>query len=632
MITMSVMLLVAIIGVKAIGAKNSAMNMTHNVRLHLNESFEAIDRGDFQTAIDEANLARDEIKNLKLIAQSWGQDIQYLRLSNESGSKLVAVERMLNASYLIINSITGLNSHLSKITEESNLISVNKSGKITFDIEESQEALTSIVSTFEGNLKKGKQELLLAEKTLPEEYSIEIKKAVSSIDFALRSIENTKTILAKDLVWLSGADGQPKKIMLLFQNNAELRGGTAGSLGSFGIANFREGELTSLDFGKNIYKLDDPFRKIGNIAPPEPLSVIAAGGSWVLKDAGWAVDGPTAFRDIEHLYELESGEKVDGIIVIDSTAIENLLKETGNIDLPQYGLSINSQNFRKEVEFEVHQGYFGRDGGKAENEPKKIIADMMPIFLDKVFEGLKSGDRAGSVLSAFSQALKSKHMMIYVNDPEFQKRLDRLNFSGGVFPTLGDYLYVNDSNIGGLKSSLSLNQSLKLEVSIGEDGNIKNKLNISRSHDGSSVWPDGINKNFTRVLLPENSSIENFNPIGGNFNRFFDRGYYEDGKKYSETIESGKKNVNFWMTTDPGNTSELEMTYTTGLKVDVGKSFNYNILFQNQPGANADKVTLEINYPKGVEPQNVVNFDTKNRKIVLNFDLSKDRYIKINFK
>jgi len=136
MITMSVMLLVAIIGVKAIGAKNSAMNMTHNVRLHLNESFEAIDRGDFQTAIDEANLARDEIKNLKLIAQSWGQDIQYLRLSNESGSKLVAVERMLNASYLIINSITGLNSHLSKITEESNLISVNKSGKITFDIEE----------------------------------------------------------------------------------------------------------------------------------------------------------------------------------------------------------------------------------------------------------------------------------------------------------------------------------------------------------------------------------------------------------------------------------------------------------------------------------------------------------------
>lgn len=624
--------LIGVIGVRAIDAKNSALTLTKSARIHLSNSFDAIDQGDFQKALEESSLANNDIGKIKLLAQSWGQDIQFLRLSNDNQSRLVAAERMLNASYLIINSITQINTELTKITNDEGLLSIDSgTGTISFDIEKSRVVLNELMSKIKTNLTKGKQELEIAKKSLPQDFNGEIEKGIKSVEIALNSLNGIEALLTDDLAWLSGTDGKDKKILLLFQNNAELRGGTGGSLGSFGVVKFSNGKLQNIDFGQNIYKLDNPFKLANSITPPEPLKWLTD-NKWALKDSGWAVDGPLAFKNIEHFYKLETGEEVDGIMVIDTTAIEELLRQTGKIDLPQYNLSINDVNFRKEIEYETHKGYFDREGGKDENEPKKIISDMMPIFINKVFKNLEDKETAGNILSAFSKSLKSKHMLFYFNKTEFQNRLNELNYSGSVYPTVGDYIYINNSNIDGSKSSLSVSQAVKIKVNIQDDGSVQNVLSLKRSHNGTAEWPDGLNKNFIRLLIPEGSQIIKFAPVSGNYEQFFDKGFYENGLQYQVEKEAGKTAVNFWMTTEPGQTSELEIAYNPKIHFDMGNGFSYNLLLQKQPGANSDNVELEIQYPSKVEPQNVINYDDDNHKINLKFDLNKDKSIKINFK
>lgn len=613
---------------KLVAAKNNSEKLTNEAQDHLQQSFSMIENGDTGEAIKEADEAKKDIEKLKLLAQSWGQDIQYLRFASASNSRLLASERLLNASYDIIGTLTSVRSELSKISfgEKSS----SESG-FKFNISNNQKIFLSAINNGKDKLNRGKLELLSAKKGLPKDQITEIDNAVTAIDKAISLVDSYQTILEKNLTWLSGADGKEKNILVLFQNNSELRGGSGGSLGSFGIAKFKDGSLTNIDFGVNIYKIDQAFRAKEKIPAPDQLNWVVPEGALTMKDSGFDIDGPKAMEKIMWFYNQETGNQVDGVLMVDTTAVILLLKEIGPIEVKKMGKTINSENFRQEVEYEVHQGYFNREGGKEENEPKKILALMMPQFLDKLFGSVKSSENSPKIFSSLSQSLKQKDITMYFANDEFEKNLTNLNYSANVYPTLGDYFYVNNSNIDGAKSSSNIEETIKLSTNISKEGKIINSLDLLRNHTGSGEWPDGINKNYIRLLLPENSDVISFNTIEGYFEQLFDKGF-KDGKPYWLTDDYGKKIVNFWMSTKPKEKSEVKIQYQPKYDIDTTGDFNYVITFQKQPGAPNDNIEFELNYPDGVKPQNVKNFDKDNKKILIKLNLDQDRTIKIKFK
>ena len=132
-----------------------------------------------------------------------------------------------------------------------------------------------------------------------------------------------------------GWDG-PRRYLVLTQDPAELRP-SGGLIGSYGIIAFDKGKITERRFlnvspldGKNDY----PF-----VRPPQELANYLLGPtqSWQLADAGWSPDFPTSAQDALRLYTNESGDaRIDGVFAITTHTIDELLKVTGPISVPEY--------------------------------------------------------------------------------------------------------------------------------------------------------------------------------------------------------------------------------------------------------------------------------------------------------
>lgn len=582
------------------------------------EMEKALAAGDYASAGTAISKIKIDINSTKYFAESWGQDLQLWQMMSPNKSRLTMMETYLDLAHAMLLKVPTYETKLAEIQSGDFL---NANGNIA-DLNHSIVMTNDLLQLAKNDLKG----LRMSLKIRKVDNSV-INSKISELDDMLAK---ANLFVNRDLSWFVGSDGTPRKYLVIFQNNNELRGGTGGSFGSFGIMKTADGKIENIDFGTNIFKLDNDFIKTTTITPPEEL-IALNNGHWSLKNAGFAVDGPEAFKKIEWFYNQETGDTVDGVITIDTSAIISLLKITGPIDMPEYGKIITADNFRNEIETEVQQDYFARAGGTTENEPKKIIGDMMPKFMTKVFADLKDKDKKKFVVDSFSESLTEKNILLYFDNVDLQKMVQEQNYAGQIHASIGDYLSINNSNIGGAKSDTSMVDTYALNATIDSLGNITNDLRITRFHSGSYIWPNDSDQNFVRVLIPKNSTLSSFEALAGNFQVWHDRGL-KDGLPYYMGEETLKTKINFWMTTEPGATSEADMVYTPAYKVDASDSFIYELSLQKQPGVESENVNLQINFPSDFVPENVLNYDKENHHLNLSVKLTEDKLIQISFK
>lgn len=577
-------------------------------------TYKYLNDSDIHGALQETKIIKNDILELKKLVQSLGQDNKILQSVNRE-SKISQKEILLNQIYDLFVFMDQFEAKISELPSK----------------------LTSDTNQYILDLGVFRSEILSLTNDLSDkitEFNMVVSQN-STLNFGdkLQNLnDGTKTasaIIDHDLFWLSGLDGREKKILILFQNNGELRGGSGGSLGSFGVANFKDGKLEKIDFGKNIYKLDKEFKEREQVKPPEVLNLLLS-GALAMKDSGWSVDGPDSLKTISDFYTKESGEEVEGVISIDTSFVEAILKETGPIEMPQYQLTITKENFRSEIEKETHETYFTRPGALAENEPKKIISELMPKVIENFFASLADKSKNLQILYVASNQFSQKHALLYMKNASFQERIEEVNWAGKIYPAKSDYLYVNNSNVDGGKTSLNVEEIVKLNVFISADGGVTNKLNIQRHFNKLSDTDKANNQNFVRLMLPEKSKINKFETVSGNFERYMTQGI-KDNIFFWQENGFGKSIVNFWMSSKPAETSEVNIEYLPGITLLTDSNFNYEILIQRQPGANADELNITIHYPEGFKPANVTNYDNKNRQINLTKTIEKDTTIKIKF-
>lgn len=609
LIIILVLAILIILTRQAIMTRNELLNLQDNLEKNFSIIEDFSGGGNLEQSLSEISKMQGDLSRSKLIAQAWGQDMSYFQYLPGQKSSLTEKELLLDSGYDISYFSDDLKGSLGGIKKAGNQI----------DFTLLSNNLSAVIRDFNKKIAHYRYAL----KGTDSSQSTKIEGNLETLQDKITGVND---FLVKDLPWLSGSDGADKNIMIIFQNNGELRGGSGGSLGSFGILKFSGGSLNDIIFGQNIYKIDQAFKARTHIDSPEVIQFLTR--DWVLKDAGWSTDGPTAFATIEDFYTKETGAKVDGVISLDATFFEMLLDKIGPINLPKYGKSIDSKNFRTEIEQEVHNTYFDRTGSMEENEPKKILAEMIPLTLDKIFDSLSDKEKAVGLLGAVNIGLVEKHILLYFNDQHFQNLIEQSNWSGTVKHSIGDYLYINNSNIAGGKSSVNIDEALNLDVTVESDGTVANKLSINRSY----VSRDGTdnNVNFIRLGLPEGTKVDSFSPVSGNFQQFWAKGY-KNGQVFWPTDEFSKSWVNFWMSTPSNEKSQADISYTSNYKITVVDNFAYQLLIQKQPGSLSDTVTLVIHYPVGYKPTNIKNYDKKNHSAKIKLNLKGDLNIKIKF-
>ncbi|MFA5926874.1 MAG: DUF4012 domain-containing protein [Patescibacteria group bacterium] len=621
-----ILCLVLFTSYKAFGAKSQVETLTASAQEHLVSAFDSIESGDVSRGLEEADQAKDDIGQLKLLVQSWGQDIKYLSLVPGHSSRLVAYERFLNSIYAILSALSDF-EHSLKVSFANSVASTSDSGIPTADLVLIQTDLEIALARAKDRLESSKKELEKTSSSMPNALAQESKKAIDIIDKLDSTLDQTGVFVKDGLPWLSG-DGGTRRILILFQNNTEIRG-SGGFIGSFAVASFSDGKLADIEFETNIYKLDKAFSAHTKVAIPNELETMAE--SWAMRDSNLAIDGPESFSRVMEFYELESGKKVDGVMALDTTLFIDLLRIVGPIDMPEFGKTIGYDNFLKDVQYEVERGYFERDGSDVENEPKKILAVMMPIFINRLFDGFGSAEKSNLMLEALGRGLKEKHMLLNFKNSSLQEMLEKLDYAGKVEHMLADYLFVHNTNIGGAKSSLNVKELVKYQVDIAGSGEIKSRVEINRKHNGDGNWPDGANVNLIRVLLPQNSTIDSFSNISGSFWPHNDK-KYSSSRLYETGEEAGKTKISFWQNTEPGKSSKSSFEYAPNYRVETSaQTMTYKLYLQKQPGSIGDDYEIAIKYPANYKPINVKNYDAINHRILIRHTLLQDKEFSVEF-
>lgn len=391
---------------------------------------------------------------------------------------------------------------------------------------------------------------------------------------------------------------EPKRYLFLFQNNTELRA-TGGFIGTYGTLTMEDGAMQEL-FINGIYDPDGQLKE--KIVPPTPLQYVTP--NWGTRDSNWFFDFPTSARSAMDFFEKTGNGNVDGVIAITPYVVHELLRITGPVEMPTYGVTVTSENFLDIVQEEVEENY-----DKELNKPKQILADMAPILIERAL----SGERQGELLSVLITGLQQKHVMAYSTDTDTQSFLASRGWAGSVEDpeskdgTLSDYLAVVVANIGGAKTDRYTSTAVDTTTRVEQDGSLTRTVWVSRKHMGGNTsywWYDGVNTSYVRFYVPRGAQL-----IGGSGfsgapalikTDYAKEGYERDtdmarveatASRHEESgtdvfEETGRTVFGNWMVLKPGEERVAHVTYRLPATV-TGATNAYSLLIQKQPGLDA---------------------------------------------
>ena len=238
--------------------------------------------------------------------------------------------------------------------------------------------------------------------------------AVAGLDFT--PIEAELRSLIQNAPALAGVEG-PKKYLVAFQNSAEARG-TGGLIGAFAIIQFDRGKLAVLRTGSNAV-----LKSLNETPIPMPAeyTTLYRSDPAIWLNSNLSPHFPYGAQIWMELWRLQSGEKLDGVIAIDPTAISYLLKSTGPITLAS-GEEITAQNVVQKTLKDAYKLY-----EKDNNARKQYLVDIMNAtfarFTSMQFSKLSFAKQVVPVLL-------QNRLLIYSSDATIQDALSLTKLGG----------------------------------------------------------------------------------------------------------------------------------------------------------------------------------------------------------
>ena len=388
-----------------------------------------------------------------------------------------------------------------------------------------------------------------------------------------------------------GWDG-PRRYLVLTQDPAELRP-AGGYIGSFGIIAFDKGRITERRFRDIVtldYTNDYPF-----VQPPQELADYLLGPtqSWQLADAGWSPDFPTSAREALRLYTNESGDaRIDGVLAMTTYTIDELLKVTGPLAVPDYDVTIASG----ETTLKVLQLT------RAASTPGADRKAFLSAFADRLIASLLAlpSEKWGDLLGAADSFVNGRLLLAWFPDPADQELVAASGFGGAVRQDPGDYLFPVDSNVSPVsKLNAWTTRTMDLSVQIDPVGNARSTLAVTWENrvdtpDGApyramtNVGGDTLGMYF-RLLVPERSRVEEVS--GGSLTPVNAPAVVED--------EAGRMAIGTYLQIPPGQTS-LRYTWTSPYAATTDAAGGaYRLTIQAQPGMLPGPLALTIRVPDG---------------------------------
>jgi hypothetical protein len=549
---------------------------------------------------DKINQNQIELSRLKSSykAISWLKIIPFAgRYVSDAGHGINAAKEGLDAADIVVTTIEPY----------ADIIGFNNSEEPLSGTETAQDRIDFIIKTIPDLTPKA-DDLIAKVKIIkkeidyidPERYpnklaSYEVRsnleKGIQLVDTVAETIINGKPLLEVAPYILGSTE--EREYLIIFQNDKELRP-TGGFITAYSIAKVNNGRFEPV-VSSDIYNLDDNYTP--TIKAAEPIIKYIKGPyilspNYRLRDMNWSVDFSDSMNTFLSEAEKAGIDTVDGIIAVDTQLLVNILNAIGPIEVPGYGqfsTEIVEECDCPQVIYEL-ESFADVEGPVvwSENEPgkivfapanydnrKKIIGPLMNSILSNTLGQPK--EKMPALFEAAFNSVNEKHVLLYMRDEKAQDALVKFGIAGTLKSDfVGDYLYINDANLGGRKSNLYVTQEVDQQIDVKKDGSVQKTLTITyknpASYDG---WLNSVLPNYVRIYVPKGSELLDISGLEDKQNPY---------EEYGKTVFAG------FFELRPQGVAKVTLTYTLPYKI----TDSYQIFIQKQPGTGGHLYSLNV--------------------------------------
>lgn len=518
-------------------------------------------------------------KNLPFLGSYWRDGDHLIRAGLagvESGQ--IAIEAIL--PYTDLLGLKGGSTFVSKSTDERIQTAVATMDKLTPKLGEFSQKLEII----------NREIADIDENRYPEKLNKFAPKSQIAKFKSLIKETTSLFITSKPLLEIApGLLGEPeaKRYLVLFQNDKELRP-TGGFITAYALFKIEKGKMKA-EIADDIYKLDS--LNPGKFPAPKPIAENLKVTKLFLRDSNFEPDFSVSMQKFEDIYKSIYGKlNYDGIITVDTHVLVEAMKILGPI--PAYNTNFTVEPDKRcdgcpNVIYELEE-YAGQRVGHTRENRKDILGVLLYQIMQKAL-GVSPGQYWGKLFQMGLQEIQEKHILVYMHDETAQKGVESFNLGGRIRDFDGDYLHVNDANLGGAKSNMFVQQSVKQEYEKQGDGSLVKTVTITYKNPAANspgcnlerggLCLNGPMLNWLRVYVPKGSEL-------------IDLKGSEDKAVVSEAY--GKTYFEGFLTIKPQGTAQVVIKYKLPFKVEKN-SKDLKLLIQKQPGTDANEYTLFVN-------------------------------------
>lgn len=410
-------------------------------------------------------------------------------------------------------------------------------------------------------------------------------------------------------------DGE-KTYLILAQNYDELRP-TGGFLTGVGTIQVAGGRLVGIDFADANFVGSWWTKPYGDA--PQPLYELMGLDLFLFRDTNFWPDYPTSAEQALSLYSYSLETAVpDGAIAIDQEFLALLLSITGPVDVPELGVRINQRNIYASLReaWQIEEG--------------ETIADWVPerkSFLGPVAAAVQSKLEADFgridplfLMDTIELAIETKHLQVYMRDPEVAVVLDGLDWDGRVENPAGqDVLMVVDSNVSYNKVNSLIDTAINYHVTLDGDGTGVANLQLHYTHSGEvtdapcrqgtddayrdgaayDVLMDSCYWNYLRIYAPAGIALQSATRHTAPPEAFYNLSGWDREAELIDEVVGLSTIANFFLLARGG---EMDTAYTYSVPdvvVDDNGVQSYQLTVRKQAGARAWPLEVVVSVPAG---------------------------------
>lgn len=549
----------------------------------------ALKQQNISAASDGLDATRPELLQTQKDLQSMG----YLALIpvanwyyNDASHLLQAGVYGLNAGQILVDSIKpyadvlglkGQGSFVGGSAQERIQTAVTTMSKVTPKIDEIGVQLALMQKEVD-EVDPNHYPALLGGKKVNDQ----LKALKLGVDEAATFVTQAKPLI-KVLPSLLGEPTE-QKYLVIFQNDKELRP-TGGFMTQYAIFSVAHG-LIRVDNSSDIYNLDNTIAT-HPVAPRPILEYLPKVNTLNLRDTNLSPDFVVSMQDFNKLYKQAGGYvPVSGIIAVDTHALVAAMNVLGDItvDGTTFSTQIQPQCKCPQVIYALEQ-QVDTPVNYVKTNRKAVVTDLMYAIMQKAFASspkLYWGPLFQTMINEVSQ----KHVLFNIYNADAQAGLEALDAGGRIKSVDGDYLHVNDSNMGGAKSNLFIAENVEQNYQIQSDGSIVKTVTIHYKNpfppsdcnlERGGLCLNAVQRDWLRVYVPQGSKL-----VSSSGSQV----------KVSTYNELGKTVFEGFLTVNPLGAATYSLTYQLPFKIDGSV---LPVVIQKQPGTDGQEYTIKVN-------------------------------------